>query len=246
MARDAADDAAGANHDAADPSAPAIGTIIPLFPAAIPATGTLFRSIDEILKAHRPEDVDEALAERRRIIGLLTVFAEFILRSWNDPMRFEADHLLRESSAIFDQLGEGVPHPILTAAVRKGPPHIRIDVEGARECVCAALECLTRLTGKTREEIAKEIAGKYRSLKRLMRGVTRTSARGKSREQLKRAILSWHDRIQQGKAHEFMVRSWANVLNELAQPGAPLLDLSRRYLEMARNAAEKIALPSSP
>jgi hypothetical protein len=246
MADDAADDAAGANHDAADTLAPAIGTIIPLFPAAIPAMGTLFQSIDDILKAHRPEDVDEALAERRRIIGLLKAFAVFIGRSWDDPMRFEANRLLREFSAILDQLGEGVQHPVVTAAVRKGPPRIRVDVSGARECVCAALECLTRLPGKTREEIAQEIADKYPILKRLMRGVTRTSARAKSRGQLKVAILSWHDRLQQGNAHEFVVRSWANVLNELAQPGAPFLELSRMYLEIARNAAEKITLPSSP
>jgi hypothetical protein len=240
MAHDTADDSA--NHDAPDTSVSAIGTIIPLYPAAMPAMGTLFQTFDRILKAPRPDDMDEVLAERQRMIALLTAFAVFMGRSWGDPLRFEAIRLLRDFSVILDQLGDGVHHPFVTAALKKGNRQVRLDVWGARVAVCAALQCLIRHSSDTRETTAWDIAGKCPVLKRLIRGMTETSA--KSREQLRDAILSWDDRLLQGNAHEFVVLSWENVLHDLAKPGAPFLALSRMYLEIGREAAEKIALPS--
>src|SRR6476620_10393159 len=129
-------------HDTADDAAAAIETIIPLYPAAIPAMGTLFQTIDRVLKAPRPDDMNVAIAERQRMIALLTAFAVFMGRSWRDPLRFEAIGLLRDFSVILDQLGDGVSHPFVTAAKgKKGNKRVRVDVWGAREAVCAALQC---------------------------------------------------------------------------------------------------------
>ena len=191
----------------------------------------LFLQLERILGAQPPPDMDAALAEQRKTVGVLAAFSSFVSRSCPRPAlknairKFLLDHALR-----IEQLSDGVAHPTLTAATRSGRKFDTYDIWDARTYACAILECLMRGRKYSREQAAEIVASEQPILQRLMRGATQAKIIENNRKpgvkraaqtELAHAILSWHSQFQQGTAPEIIQGAWSALRQMLDFPGKP-------------------------
>ena len=132
-------------------------------------------------------------------------------------------------ACALDDLGEGIPHPVLTAKKRKGgrTPD-RADVWAVRGLVAIAIDCY-RKAGKSEADIAKTIT-KQKEFAALLRPNTN----------LKTAPFGWLDQLRDGQVQSILARGrWEqfstqvqnqnNTSEEWARIAASFLDDAKRH-----------------
>jgi hypothetical protein len=209
-------------------------------------------NLRQILAADRPPEINEALAEQRRIIQLLKALSIFIDQAWIEPKAevWRSTRYLFDLAAGIDQLQEGVAHPIFMTTKRTGAPLDRQDVWHARKWVCLALECFA-YNGQSAADGAKDIAGRHPILKRLIRHANEdTVMRNVSKTSLANAIISWHRQFQQGLANAMAQDSWFSTflpMIELAnrKRSDKMEELGHQFLKLACDGAKAGALKPS-
>jgi hypothetical protein len=208
----------------------------------------LFVGLDQILK-RKISSPSPVLAEQKRTVMLLQEVAKFIGQAWLPPGNTPALQRFAELAAIFEQLGDGVQHPLVKAhPPGKGAPDDRAEIWIGRKWVCLAHECYLK-TDECKNKpglAAKLIADKpaNRPLKRLIRYATERSADKNRAKDLASAILSWHKVFDSGLANYIAQAQFAQAVKYLNQSYSsdPWGVMAEKFLVLGRREAQKIAL----
>jgi hypothetical protein len=211
-----------------------------------------FLELDLIVQAEPPADMPSALAEQRRTIKMLRALFKFIEQSWGNSRRIAVQRYLLKLEAQFAQLNDGVTHPHMMARRLGKSGHKPDTLENweARRWACAAFECFVRSGKYTREKAAEYIAKQpaNRPLRRLVRNATEDLVSRIGPDDLRDAILSWHQGFQQRKNKSKTVQSmWTSTLEIISRnqdTNTPEIWLAQGEvcLVKARDAASSVGL----
>jgi hypothetical protein len=216
-----------------------------VFEEAMPALGTLFLELERILGAEPPVTMEPIKAERKRMVAFIEALSAFVRHAGRNGTvsRFRPALYLHHLAEHIDRLNDGAQHPLLTATARPGRRSEAPDVWAARQYVCASLECSLRERKLSAEAIAKNIATKNPIFKRLIWNTSEAMIDRLPTAKLKDRILYWHRELQRGENAE-QADMWRMILEELDASPLPLPARGIKFLEMARDAANRIVLPS--
>jgi hypothetical protein len=150
--------------------------------------------------------------------------------------------VFNEFSSTLSDLDRGTIHAILVAKARKGgkgKPPDSTDIMCARCRVAIAVEYMMHsgASGKSKGDIAHEIALQHQSLKLL------TRTRGDRGQNLSGSIVSWYDAFNQGEVKNQEARDFYRTYmhglkasqRTKATSSADLMRIARRQLHLAAN-----------
>jgi hypothetical protein len=209
------------------------------------AIAELHRNLDAALK--RKARTQLWPAGRNGMIEALTAIAWFFEKL--EGFGAYANVLNEFGSALAD-LDRGSVHAIFVAKARKGgkgKPPDNTDVACARARVAIAVSCMMR-AGRTKQNIANEIAMKHHGLRRITKSPT-------SDKPLSASIVSWYNEFNQGKGKNQEARDLYRIfqhrlagVNRRGQLSpASLNDIAQQQLHLAAHfvpltKAEALAL----